>query len=38
MVRDYTDTGVDGLILTYVDDLPDAFLRTRDVVQALIES
>jgi probable F420-dependent oxidoreductase len=38
MVEQYSRAGVDGLILTYEDDLPGAFLRTRDVVQALIES
>ena len=38
MAADYSGAGVDGLILTYEDDLPDAFLRKRDVVQALIES
>jgi alkanesulfonate monooxygenase SsuD/methylene tetrahydromethanopterin reductase-like flavin-dependent oxidoreductase (luciferase family) len=38
VVHDYTQAGVDGLILTYEDDLPEAFLRTRDVVQALIDS
>ena len=38
MVRDYAHAGVDGLILAYEDDLPDAFLNTRDVVEALIES
>ena len=38
MVEQYSRAGVDGLILTYEDNLPEAFLRTRDVVQALIES
>jgi probable F420-dependent oxidoreductase len=38
MVEQYSSAGVDGLILTYEDGLPDAFLKTRDVVQALIES
>jgi probable F420-dependent oxidoreductase len=38
MAADYRRAGVDGLILTYEDDLPDAFLRKRDIVQALIES
>lgn len=38
MVRDHAAAGVDGLILTYPDELPDAFLDTRDVVRALIES
>lgn len=36
--RDYSEAGVDGLILTYGDPIPDAFLRTRDSVRALIES
>jgi probable F420-dependent oxidoreductase len=38
MVHDYGQAGVDGLILTYESDLPDAFLRSRDAVRALIES
>jgi hypothetical protein len=38
MARDYNQAGVDGLILTYEDTLPDAFMKTRDVVQALVES
>jgi hypothetical protein len=29
---------VDGLILTYPGELPDAFLSSLDVVKALIES
>jgi len=37
MVEQYRRAGVDGLILTYEGDLPEAFLRTRDVVKALIE-
>jgi alkanesulfonate monooxygenase SsuD/methylene tetrahydromethanopterin reductase-like flavin-dependent oxidoreductase (luciferase family) len=38
MVEQYGRVGVDGLILTYEGNLPEAFLKTRDVVQALIES
>ena len=38
MVEQYSRAGADGLILTYEDNLPEAFLKTRDVVQALIES
>jgi probable F420-dependent oxidoreductase len=38
MVTEYARAGVDGVILTYEEDLPDAFLRNRDVVRALIES
>jgi alkanesulfonate monooxygenase SsuD/methylene tetrahydromethanopterin reductase-like flavin-dependent oxidoreductase (luciferase family) len=38
MVNDHSAAGVDGLILTYAGDLPDAFLDSRDVVRALIES
>ena len=38
MVTDHSAAGVDGLILTYPGDLPDAFLQGRDVVKALIES
>jgi hypothetical protein len=38
MVEQYSRAGVDGLILTYEGNLPEAFLKTRDVVQALIES
>jgi probable F420-dependent oxidoreductase len=38
MAADYSRAGVDGLILTYEDDLPNAFLRKRDVLQVLIES
>lgn len=38
MVRDHAAAGVDGLILTYSGELPDAFLGTREVVKALIES
>jgi probable F420-dependent oxidoreductase len=38
LVEDHARAGVDGLILTYLDELPDAFLRTRDAVQALIDS
>jgi probable F420-dependent oxidoreductase len=37
MALDYREAGVDGLILTYEDPIPDAFLRTRDAVRALIE-
>jgi probable F420-dependent oxidoreductase len=37
MLKNYGEAGVDGLILTYEDDLPDAFLRRRDTVRALIE-
>jgi probable F420-dependent oxidoreductase len=38
MVAEYRSAGVDGLILTYPGELPDAFLDARDVVRALIES
>jgi len=38
MVRDHAAAGVNGLILTYPGELPDAFLEGRDVVKALIES
>ena len=38
MVKDHAAAGVDGLILTYPGELPDAFLEGRDVVKALIES
>jgi probable F420-dependent oxidoreductase len=38
MVKDHATAGVDGLILTYGGELPDAFLKGRDVVKALIES
>jgi len=38
MAADYGRAGVDGLILTYEDDLPDAFVRNRDIVTALVES
>jgi probable F420-dependent oxidoreductase len=38
MVAEYRSAGVDGLILTYPGELPDAFLDARDVVKALIES
>jgi hypothetical protein len=38
MAAEYSRAGVDGLILTYEDDLPNAFLRKRDVLQVLIES
>jgi alkanesulfonate monooxygenase SsuD/methylene tetrahydromethanopterin reductase-like flavin-dependent oxidoreductase (luciferase family) len=37
MLENYRRAGVDSLILTYEDDLPDAFLRKRDALQALIE-
>jgi len=37
MLSEYRNAGVDGLILTYPGDLPDAFLSTRDAVKALIE-
>jgi alkanesulfonate monooxygenase SsuD/methylene tetrahydromethanopterin reductase-like flavin-dependent oxidoreductase (luciferase family) len=38
MLRDYADAGVDGLILTYVGSLPEAFVSTGDVVQTLTET
>ena len=38
MLSEYRSAGVDGLILTYPGNLPDAFLSTRDAVRALIES
>ena len=38
MVAEYRSAGVDGLILTYPGELPDAFLDALDVVKALIES
>lgn len=38
MVDQYSRAGVDGLILTYDHTLPEAFLKTKDVVQALIDS
>jgi hypothetical protein len=38
MIREHADAGVDGLILTYPGELPDAFVTGRDVVQALLES
>ena len=38
MVKNHSAAGVDGLILTYPGQLPDAFLDHRDVVRALIES
>jgi probable F420-dependent oxidoreductase len=37
MLNEYHRAGVDGLILTYPGNLPDAFLSTRDAVRALIE-
>jgi probable F420-dependent oxidoreductase len=37
MLAEYRTAGVDGLILTYPGELPDAFLSTRDAVRALIE-
>jgi probable F420-dependent oxidoreductase len=37
MLAEYRAAGVDGLILTYTGDLPDAFLSTRDAVKAIIE-
>jgi probable F420-dependent oxidoreductase len=37
MVVEYQSAGVDGLILTYPGELPDAFLSARDAVKALIE-
>jgi len=38
MRAEYQAAGVDGLILTYDGELPDAFLSTRDAVQALLDS
>jgi probable F420-dependent oxidoreductase len=38
IVKDHASAGVDGLILTYPGELPDAFLSSLDVVKALIES
>jgi probable F420-dependent oxidoreductase len=38
MAKAYTDAGVDGLILTYEDKLPDAFLQKADALRALIEA
>lgn len=38
MVAECQSAGVDGLILTYAGDLPDAFLSAPDVVRALVES
>jgi len=38
MVKDHAAAGVDGLILTYPGELPNAFLDSREVVKALIES
>jgi probable F420-dependent oxidoreductase len=37
MLTEYRSAGVDGLILTYTGELPDAFLSARDAVKALIE-
>jgi len=37
MVKGHSSAGVNGLILTYPSELPDAFLDNRDVVKALIE-
>jgi probable F420-dependent oxidoreductase len=38
MVAEHAAAGLDGLILTYEGDVPDAFLRTADVARALIET
>ena len=38
MVKDRAAAGIDGLILTYPGEMPDAFLDTRDVVKTLMES
>jgi len=38
MVKDHAAAGVDGLILTYPGEMPDAFLDTRDVVKTLMEN
>ena len=38
MVAAHAAAGVDGLILTYEGDVPDAFLRAADVARALIET
>ena len=37
LVTESHDAGVDGLILTYADPVPDAFLRQPDVVRVLLE-
>ena len=37
MIRAHADAGVDGLILTYPDELPNAFVTGSDVVQILLE-
>jgi probable F420-dependent oxidoreductase len=37
MLAEYQAAGVDGLILTYPGNLPDAFLANRDALRALIE-
>ena len=38
MARAYRAGRIDGTILTYPDAVPDAFLRARDIVRALVES
>jgi alkanesulfonate monooxygenase SsuD/methylene tetrahydromethanopterin reductase-like flavin-dependent oxidoreductase (luciferase family) len=38
LMKDHASAGVDGLILTYQGELPDAFLSSMDVVRALIEN
>ncbi len=38
MVQEHAAAGVEGLILTYVGELRDAFLSGRDVVEALLEA
>src|SRR3990172_6182292 len=38
MIREHADAGVDGLILTYPDELPNAFVTGSDVVQILLEA
>jgi probable F420-dependent oxidoreductase len=38
MARTYTEAGVDGLILTYEDNLPEAFLQKSDALRVLLEA
>ena len=37
LISESRDAGVDGLILTYAEPVPDAFMRQADVVRAMLE-